>query len=138
MSIKKQDGAHEPECKHICQSTVYRKRHSRLDYLFHTPVRCWTSCAEESTTKAACAGDFTTKLRLRRETKETMALSQNLEKKHLKMITVHGIQRNPQLRLWDTLKGHSCETLLWDTVAGHSCGTLLRDTLVGHSCGILL
>ena len=63
----KQDGAHEPECKHICQSTVYRKRHSRLDYLFHTPVRCWTSCAEDSTTKAACAGDFTTKLRLRHE-----------------------------------------------------------------------
>ena len=30
----KQDGAHEPECKHICQSTVYGKRHSRLDYLF--------------------------------------------------------------------------------------------------------
>ena len=65
--VMKQDGAHEPECKHICQSTVYRKRHSRLDYLFHTPVRCWTSCAEESTTKAACAGDFTTKLRLRHE-----------------------------------------------------------------------
>ena len=36
--------------------------------------------------------------------------------------------------LWDTLKGHSCETLLRDTVAGHSCGTLLWDTLVGQSC----
>ena len=64
---RKQDGAHEPECKHICQTTVYRKRHSRLDYLFHIPVRCWTSRAGDSTTKAACAGDFTTKLRLRHE-----------------------------------------------------------------------
>ena len=45
--------------------------------------------------------------------------------------------------LWDTLKGHSCETVR------HSCGTRLRDTLVGllwdsisdtlvgHSCGSL-
>ena len=58
-------------------------------------------------------------------TKETMALSQNLENKHLKMITVHIIQRNPQLRLWDTLKGHSCGTLLRDTLVGHSYVTLL-------------
>ena len=63
----KQDGAHEPECKHIRQTTVYKKRHSRLDYLFHSPARCWTSCAGDSTTKAACAGDFTTKLRLHHE-----------------------------------------------------------------------
>ena len=28
-TYKKQHGAHEPECKHVCQSTVYRKRHSR-------------------------------------------------------------------------------------------------------------
>ena len=54
---KEQDGAHEPECKHIRQSTVYRKRHSRLESLFHAPARCWTSCA----------GDFTTKLRLHHE-----------------------------------------------------------------------
>ena len=67
ITPKKQDGAHEPECKHICQSTVYRKRHSRLESLFHVPARCWTSCAGDSTTKAACAGDFTTKLRLRHE-----------------------------------------------------------------------
>ena len=39
--------------------------------------------------------------------------------------------------MWDTLIGHSCETLLWDTVAGHSCGTFLWDTHTGHSCGTL-
>ena len=64
---RKQDGAYEPECKHIRQSTVYRKRHSRLESLFHAPARCWTSCAGDSTTKAAYAGDFTTKLRLHHE-----------------------------------------------------------------------
>ena len=64
---KTQDGANEPECKHIRQSTVYRKRHSRLESLFHAPARCWTSCAGDSTTKAACAEDFTTKLRLHHE-----------------------------------------------------------------------
>ena len=55
-AFKEQDGAHEPECKHIRQSTVYRKRHSRSESLFHAPARCWTSCAGDSTTKAACAG----------------------------------------------------------------------------------
>ena len=64
---KKQDGAHEPECKHIRQTTVYKKRHSRWESLFHSLTRCWTSCAGDSTTKAACAGDFTTKLRLHHE-----------------------------------------------------------------------
>ena len=64
---KKQDGAHEPECKHIRQTTAYKKRHSRSESLFHSLARCWTSCAGDSTTKAACAGDFTTKLRLHHE-----------------------------------------------------------------------
>ena len=66
-SCEKQDGAHEPECKHIRQTTAYKKRHSRSESLFHSLARCWTSCAGDSTTKAACAGDFTTKLRLHHE-----------------------------------------------------------------------
>ena len=65
--LYKQDGAHEPECKHIRQTTVYKKRHSRSESLFHSLTRCWTSCAGDSTTKAACAGDFTTKLCLHHE-----------------------------------------------------------------------
>ena len=64
---KTQDGAHEPECKHIRQTTAYKKRHSRSESLFHSLARCWTSCAGDSTTKAACAGDFTTKLCLHHE-----------------------------------------------------------------------
>ena len=111
VDLKKQDGAHEPECKHICQTTVYRKRHSRLDYLFHIPVRCWTSCAGDSTTKAACAGDFTTKLRLRHE-----GSSFCIQIKHWRKGSGRSTSRKKQ---WH------CPKISKDTLVGHSCGTLL-------------
>ena len=105
---RKQDGAHEPECKHVQKATYVQMTlvgHSCGTLLWVTLVENSCGTLLRDTLVGHSCGT------LLRDTLSSRTL------------------------LWDTLLGHSCRTLLRDTLVGHSYGTLLWDTLVGHSCG---
>ena len=117
----KQDGAHEPECWHVCWGRKMEKG--------NTP---WHSCGTPSHEALIWHSCATLLL-------DTLVAHSDLTR-FLDTLTWHAFLT----LLQDTLTWHSCGTLLLDALVRHSYMTrhafltLLQDTLTWHSCGTLL
>ena len=132
---KKQDEAHEPECRHVCwQTETVLICHISSKLTCETPwvhTLRWHSCRTPLLDIIA------------KRSGETLLLDTLVRHSCKTLLTWHSCKT---LSL-DTLLGHSCLTLLPDTLVRHSYMTLLLDaltwhflldTLLRHSCKTLL
>ena len=144
FQYKKQDEAHEPECRHVCE-----EQRQYLCLTFSSEPTCenpwvdtlrWHSCrtplldtiAQHSGKTLLVDTSYLTLLQqlLTWHSCKTPLLDTLVRHSYLTFFTWHF--------LLDTLVRHSYLTLLLDTLTWHSCKTLLLDTLVRHASLTLL
>ena len=109
--VKKQDEAHEPECRHVCWRT------ETIVITFSSKPTCGTPW-RDTLRWHSCTTPF--------------LLDTLLRHSYLILITLHLVRHSYWTLLLDTPLGHSYLTFWEDADTWHSSGTLLLDTFVRH------